>query len=168
MHAAHLTSETLTSLCKGAEFAIFWQKVMENQSEIDVAEPTIPRRHKTPSRFEVGTEESHYPSSIEDHYKVQYFVTLDLLIACIKDRFNQPGYRVYSKLETLFLDAANGVALDEHCFSEVMDLYTFDFDSSLQVTATNSSNITSSICLNQFNSNFLLIYPNHSLSCQKL
>ena len=138
MHAAHLTSGTLTSLCKGAEFAIFWQEVMKNQSELDVAEPTLPRRYKTPSRFEVGTEESHYPSSIEDHYKVQYFVTLDLLIACIKDHFNQPGYRVYCKLETLF-DAANGVALDEDCFSEVMDLYTSDFDSSLQVTATNPS-----------------------------
>ena len=143
--AAHLTCEILTSLRKDAEFAIFWQEVMKKQSELDVDEPTLPRRRKAPSRFEVAAGESHYPSSIEDHCRVQYFEALDLLIACIKDRFNQPGYQVYCKLETLLLNAANGVALDEDCFSEIMDLYASDFDTSLlksqlQILQTNFSN----------------------------
>ena len=47
--AAHLTCETLTSLRKDAEFAIFWQEVMK-QSELDADEPTLPRKCKTPSR----------------------------------------------------------------------------------------------------------------------
>ena len=162
--AAHLTCETLPSLHKDAEFAIFWQDVMK-QSELDVDEPTLPRRRKAPSRFEVGAGESHYPSSIEDHYRVQYFEALDLLIACTKDRFNQPGYRVYCNLETLLLDAANGVALDEDCFSEIMDLYASDFDSSSY--SYKFFRLTSRIRLNQFgflqSSNFLLIYPNQSL-----
>ena len=72
-HAAHLACETLTSLRKDAEFAIFWQEVMKKQSELDVDEPTLPKRPKAPSRFKVGTGESHYPSSFEDHYRVQYF-----------------------------------------------------------------------------------------------
>ena len=131
-HAAHLTCETLIYLREDAEFANFWKEVMKKQSEFDVDEPTLPRKRRAPSRFEVGTGESHYPSSIEDHYRVHYFEALDLLIACIKNRFDQPGYRVYSKLETLLLDAANGVALDEDCFSEMMDLYASDFDSSFQ------------------------------------
>ena len=83
----------------------------------------------------------HYPSSIEDHYRVQYFEALDILIACIKDRFNQPGYRVYSKLETLLLDAANGVALDEDCFSEMMDFDSSLLKSQLQILQTNFSNM---------------------------
>ena len=94
----------------------------------------------------MGTGESHYTSSIEDHYRVQYFEALNLLTACIKDRFDQPGYRVYSKLETLLLNAVNGVTLDEDCFSEMMDLYTSDFDSfllksQLQILQTKFSNM---------------------------
>ena len=130
-HAAQLTCATLTSLRKHSEFAIFWSEVVKKQSEFDVDDPVLPRRRKAPARFEVGTGESHHPSSIEDHYRVQFFEALDLLIACIKDRFDQPGYRVYSKLETLLIDAANGVALNEVCFSEMMDLYASDFDRTL-------------------------------------
>lgn len=43
-HAARLTCETLTSLRKDAEFAIFWKEVMKKQSKFDVDEPTLPRR----------------------------------------------------------------------------------------------------------------------------
>ena len=68
-HAAHLTCETFTSLRKDDEFALFWMEVLKKQSEFDVDDPTLPRRRKAPSRFERGTGESHYPSSIEDHYK---------------------------------------------------------------------------------------------------
>ena len=129
--AAHLTCETLTALRKDTEFALFWKEVMKKQHELGVEEPTLPRRHKAPSRFEERTGEPHFPSNVEDDYRVQYFEALDLLIQCIKDRFDQPGYRIYSKLESLLLNAANGVALDEDCFSEVLDLYAPDFDSSL-------------------------------------
>ena len=143
-HAAHLTCDTLTSLRKDTEFVIFWKEVMQKQKEFDVDDPALPRRRKAPSRFEVGAGGSHYPSSIEDHYRVQFFEALDLLIACIKDRFDQPGYRVYSKLETLLLDAANGVAIDEDSFSEMMDLYASDFNrvllkSQLQILQTKFS-----------------------------
>ena len=43
--AAHLTCETLTSLRKDAEFAIFWQEVMK-QSELDADEPTLQENAK--------------------------------------------------------------------------------------------------------------------------
>ena len=168
-HGAHLTCETLTS-CKDVEFAIFWQDMMKKQSELDVDEPTLPRRCKALSRFEVGAGESHYPRSIEDHYRVQHFEALDLLIACIKDSFNQPSYQVYCKSETLLVDAANGVAFDEDCFSEIMDLYASDFDSSLQKSRLQI--LQTQIRLTQLDflhsSNFLLIYPNQSpvISCE--
>ena len=99
-------SGNCASLHEVAEFAIFWLEVMK-QSELDADEPTLPRKCKTPSR-EVGARKSHYPSSIEDHYVVQYFEALHLLIACIKDRFNQPG---------CFLKLQMELALDEDCFS---------------------------------------------------
>ena len=99
-----LLVSSLTSLREDTEFAIFREET-KKQSEFNVDKPTLPKRCTAPSRFEVGTGESHYPSSIEDHYRIQYFEALDLLIACIKDRFDQIGYRVYSKLETLLVAA---------------------------------------------------------------
>ena len=35
-----------------------------------------------------------------------YYEALDLIVPTIKDRFNQPGYRVYQCLENLLLKAA--------------------------------------------------------------
>ena len=92
--------------------------------------------------FESGIGKSNYPNTVEDHYIIQYFEALDLLIICIKDWFDQPGCQVYSKLESLLLDAANGLAVNEDCLSEMMDLYATDFNSSmsqLQVLETHFS-----------------------------
>lgn len=101
---------------------------MKKQNKLDVGEPALPRRRRAPSRFEVGTGESHFSSNIKDHYRVE---ALDLLISCIKDHFDRPGYQVYSKLEALLLDAANGVTLSEDYYSEIMDLHASDFNDSL-------------------------------------
>lgn len=38
---------------------------MKKQSKLDLEEPTLPRRRKAPSRFEAGTGEFHYPSTVE-------------------------------------------------------------------------------------------------------
>ena len=129
--AAHLTCEALKRLHEEDEFAIFWREVMKKQSELDVDEPALPRRRRAPARFEVETSDSHFSATFEDHYRPQYFEAIDLLLSCIKDRFDQPGYKVYSKLEALILDAANGTSVNEEQLEEVMQLYGSDLDESL-------------------------------------
>ena len=109
------------------EFTKFWDSVQTKLNDVDVGEPVLPRRRKTPRRLEVGRGEPHFPETVQDYYRAQYFEALDLLISCIKDRFDQPGYRIYSKLETLLLNASNGVEFMAE-FDEVMRLYDKDFD----------------------------------------
>lgn len=55
----------------------------------------------------------------EDHYKVIYFEALDTVIAQIKNRFEQEGYQMYSKLEQLLQKKC--------CVDEVLDFYGDDF-----------------------------------------
>ena len=58
---------------------------------------------------------------------VIYFETLDLLIAFIKDRFDQPGYRTYVLLEKLLLQAAMGKDYTEE-YGIISQLYKRDID----------------------------------------
>ena len=54
---------------------------------------------------------------------------LDLTIAGISDRFNQPGYAIYNNLESLLVSAANSEPFNEQ-LTKVVAFYEDDFDSS--------------------------------------
>ena len=92
--------------------------------------PVLPRKRRAPQRFEVGTGEGSHSSTVEDHYRQAYFEVLDLAIASISDRFNQPGYAIYQNLESLIVSAANCEPFDQH-LKEVVEFYENDLDPSL-------------------------------------
>ena len=50
---------------------------------------------------------------MEDYYRCVYFEALDLTINCIENRFDQPGYQIYSRLESLLVKAANKLDYEE-------------------------------------------------------
>ena len=50
---------------------------------------------------------------MEDDYRCVYFEALDLTINCIENRFDQPGYQIYSRLESLLVKAANKLDYEE-------------------------------------------------------
>ena len=72
----------------------------------DTEEPTLPRKRRVPSRYELGEGGYHNPT-VKDHYSYCYYEALDLVISSIQERFNQPGYVVYRNLEELLLKAVN-------------------------------------------------------------
>ena len=93
-------------------FDLFWEKVKAMAMERDVDEPKLPQQRKRPKRYEEGAS-AEFDSSAKDMYRRVYFEALDLIIQAIKDRFNQPGYRVYHCLENLLLKAARGEEFSE-------------------------------------------------------
>ncbi|XP_065195791.1 zinc finger MYM-type protein 1-like [Sycon ciliatum] len=125
--AATVTLRSLTSLRNDTSFDTFWADVVKVQSANDVDEPVLARKRKTPARFAVGTGQGHYPESPADHYKPIYFAAIDTVMACIKERFDQPGYKVYSCLEGVVLKAANG---DDYSaeLARVEDMYATDIN----------------------------------------
>ena len=73
-----------------------------------MSKPTLPRRRNVPRRFDEGKVDNYvYPSTPEDHYRQIYFEAIDLIVNCITDRFNQPGFCIYQHVESLLLKAAN-------------------------------------------------------------
>ena len=127
---ASMTLKTLEKIRNDTDFHLFWFKVTKIANKLDVEEPQPPRRRKTPRRFETGNAQPEFPSTVEDHYRRIYFEALDLVLQGIKERFDQPGYRIYCKLECLLLKAAQNTNYSDE-LSFVLEHYSNDFKSDL-------------------------------------
>ena len=82
-------------------FDLFWKTLIKKVEHLNVGEPVLPRKRKAPRRIEIGEGTGDFHTTVVDHYRVIYFEAMDLVIQCIDDRFDQPGYKMYSGLETL-------------------------------------------------------------------
>ena len=57
----------------------------------------------------MGTSSGYFHSSPKKSFHQIYNEAVDTLIQCISDRFYQPGYSVYSNLESIVLKGAQRV-----------------------------------------------------------
>ena len=68
---------------------------MQNKAaEVGTSAPTLPCKWKAPKKLEVGEGSAHYVATPEEHYRAIYIEELDLILACIRDRFDMLGYRI--------------------------------------------------------------------------
>ena len=74
---------------------------MTSMEDADIAEPSLPRKHMVPARFEIGNSAGHVPATSEDHYRSIFFNAFNTIIQCISSRFDQSGYKTYSKFEAI-------------------------------------------------------------------
>ena len=128
-----MTTETLKSLRSDNAFDLFWQKVNNKADELEISEPRLPRRRKLPRRLDDGLSDAEFHATPKSYYRQQYFEALDLIVSCIDDRFDQPGYRIYRSLETLLAKAC----MQQDFTSDlkiVCDFYGDDFDHDLLCT----------------------------------
>ena len=63
--------------------------------------PMLPKRTRTPRRIEIGTGEPTYPVTAQDYYRQIYFEAIDLMMNAIDQRFDQPSFDTYAKMESL-------------------------------------------------------------------
>lgn len=61
---------------------------------------------KTSRRYEGDDGEAYHSRSVEEHCRRMYFEVLGTVVSCLTNRFDQPGYAVYSHLKALWLKAA--------------------------------------------------------------
>ena len=135
-----MTVATLQSIHSDENFNFFWKKVTKMASNLDVSDAVLPRRRKRPRRYDDGSE-GDFPEKVEDFYRPIYFEALDHLMCGIRARFDQPGYKLYSKLEEVPMKAANKEDYEEE-LKFVTDFYGDDMDSEqlslqLNVMSTN-------------------------------
>ena len=84
------------------------QNTVQKSEERGITEPVLPRRRKVPCRFEIRCGAGAIPDTPEDRYRVIYFETIDTVIACVKDRFEQQGYKIYKQLEAVLMTKGQG------------------------------------------------------------
>ena len=104
---ASFTVNTLQTIRDEGAFELFWEKVKMKGRELDISEPKLPRRKQPPKRLDEG-QSPHFPKTEMEYFRGIYLDALDLLLNGIKTRFDQPGYGIYSNLESLLLKAASG------------------------------------------------------------
>ena len=103
---------------------MFWKYVDCLAKDLKIDEPRLSCR---PKRYETGLAEAEFPTSVKDHYHKIYFEALDLVTNCIKDCFDQPGFRVYRYLQDLMLEAAKQTDYQEE-LDFVSKSYSQDLD----------------------------------------
>jgi hypothetical protein len=54
----------------------------------------------------MGHGVGYHPVTVQDVFRPRYFEAIDLAIASVKERFDQPGYHVLQNLENLLIKAA--------------------------------------------------------------
>ncbi len=121
-HIASLTVTTLSKMRTDVAFQDFFASVECLRTEAGVEQPLLPRKRKVPRRIDDGNGGGYFSETVEEHYRMQYFEAVDLAVASIKDRFDQPGYAVYRNLEELLLKGAAGSDLNEQ-LREVSGVY---------------------------------------------
>ena len=111
---AKMTLKTLKSLRDDQHFQLLWNKVQMEAAKLDIDPPVLPRKRKIPNRFDYGKAPPEFTSSVETYYRKSYFESLDLIISCITDRFENNGdYQIYCRSQSLLIEAAKGSSLEE-------------------------------------------------------
>ena len=124
---ARLTCTTLEWLRNDESFSLLWSKVSALRDKHQVNASELPRCRKVPQRFEIGTGQGTHPASVQDFFRAEYFQVLDSTLACIRQRFNQPGYQTYCHLESLLTSAAAGSDFTQD-LSFIATFYDTDID----------------------------------------
>ena len=64
---------------------LFYETILLKSKNIpSILEPTLPRKTRALTRFEIGTGIPSYPEKSRDYYKRIYFEALDLIINAIE------------------------------------------------------------------------------------
>lgn len=121
---------TLQSLRSEDEFNLFWAKVNQFVTKHNVEAPCLPRRRNPSIKHMLGKAPGEHPEKVEDDYRRKYYAVLDTVVSCIKERFEQPDYEIYSSLEQLLVKAAMSKSYEEE-FVTVTTFYHDDIDGDL-------------------------------------
>lgn len=101
---ANLTKEVLVKVRNDDSYTNFYDPVLQKkQLHPSISHPELPRRKRAPTRFEVGSGTASFPETAKDLYRKVYFEALDVIIASIDERFNQPSFVAYKHMETLLI-----------------------------------------------------------------
>ena len=123
-----VTAEALKGM-KTEDFEKFWENTVKKAGELKVKEPELKRKIKKPSRYFVSSqkEDENVPETPKEQFKKIFYEAFDLVLECLKSRFEQESLKMYQNLQELLLLAAKKEDYSE-VLDEILDFYEGDFD----------------------------------------
>ena len=70
-------------------------------------DPVLPRQRKVPKWYDDGSS-NHVFENPEQLYRQKYYEVIDLIIAEIQRRFDEPTLLLLKEMETILIDSCNG------------------------------------------------------------
>ena len=115
IEAHQLAEAVMASLQKernDSMFERFWVSVCKKRDELEIDDADLLRKRKHPKCLTdffgyVHAPEQEFQSS-KDMYRAKYFEVYDLVTVSISERFDQPDYAVYAKMQNIILTALRG------------------------------------------------------------
>lgn len=126
--AAILLSSKLKKLRTEAEFNRLFENTLEESNELDLEPLKEPRVRQKNKRYEQTSKPTPPVTlSAKDLLRKNYFEILDLQLSELKERFEQRGFDVLESLETVLLNATQGLVSDQAKLTEELSIYVEDF-----------------------------------------
>ena len=127
-----MTAEILEGM-KSNEFDKFWENTVQKSQDLNIEMPQMKRNRKRPARLiEIDSssdEEIHdLPTTPKEYFKKIFLQSIDEVVKCLKERFEQDGLKIYENLQQLLLLAVKGDNYDEK-MDIILDFYKDDFNS---------------------------------------
>ena len=121
------------------EFNLFWRKVEEKKSILEVGEYKLPRKRRRPKHMTDYYDYVNQPdqdfTTEKDMFRAYYYQCYDFVTNAIEKRFDQPDYKMYGTMESIVTNAVYGKStthlFDEQIFSNgssFRGLYEDDID----------------------------------------
>lgn len=104
---AQLTKSVLESIRNDDSFSAFYSAVLCKGKDHTIPDPPLPRKRLAPARIEVRSGQPTFPETLKHHYHHIYFEAIDLIVNAIEQRFSQPSFAAYEKMESLLLKGIN-------------------------------------------------------------
>ena len=102
-----IAADTVRTLLKDRNedsFDLFWNHTLMRQAKMDVNDPVLPHKRKTPTRFEQGSSVTYtFFESPKDLYRQKYYDAYDFVSNAIQDHFEQKDFKVYKSIQDLLL-----------------------------------------------------------------
>ena len=103
------------------EFNLFWRKVEEEKSILEVDEYELPRKRRHPKRMTdyygyVNQPDQDFTTE-KDMFRAYYYQCYDFVTNAIEKRFDQPDYKMYGNMESIVTNAVSGKSTT-HLFDE--------------------------------------------------
>ena len=119
-HIASLTVTTSSKMRTDAAYQALFDLFECLHTSVNVEQPSLPRKRKLPRQIDDGGGGGFFRQSRS--YRLHYFEAVDLAVASIKDRLDQPGYVMYHNIVEPLLNGAAGNGLHEQ-LREVPEVY---------------------------------------------